>query len=164
VVNARRTSKESWDAVGTVREGRNKWGQVKRRIVAESKCSLLAVQCSSQEKRSQGHTPLRIALEPVVLLDPASMRAEPHRSLDAGKQTDSSWQEALSAPCESSGQRKLGGIAIRVALQTISRILLHATSQRLTRYAVEARYGRSGVLYRFPLGHDASIVRNKPLW
>ena len=51
----------------------------------------------------------------------------------------------------------------RVALQTISRILLHATSQRLTRYAVEARYGRSGVLYRFPLGHDASIVRNKPL-
>jgi hypothetical protein len=40
------------------------------------------------------------------------MRAEPHRSLDAGKQTDSSWQEALSAPCESSGQRKLGGIAI----------------------------------------------------
>ena len=51
---------------------------------SSEKCSLPAVQCSRQEKRSQGHTPLRNA--PSVLLDPASMRAEPHRSLDAGKQ------------------------------------------------------------------------------
>src|ERR1700730_6241892 len=34
------------------------------------------------------------------------VRAEPHCSLDAGKQTERSWQEALSAPYDSTGQRR----------------------------------------------------------